>query len=191
MKLGKEFYINGEVTDIAKRLLGKYLYVNNEGVTAGIIVETEAYSYKEKACHAYNNRLTQRTSTMFEEGGVAYVYTCYGIHTLFNVVTNKKGIAEAVLIRAIEPLFGLNIMRSRRGNKKDISAGPGKLTQALGISKKHNGVLLTSADIWIESGISIEDQWIMSSERIGVDYAGEDAKLKWRFFIKNNLFISH
>ncbi|MDH5598434.1 MAG: DNA-3-methyladenine glycosylase [Cyclobacteriaceae bacterium] len=191
MKLGKEFYINGEVTDLAKELLGKYLYVNNSVLTAGKIVETEAYSYKEKACHAYNNRFTKRTSIMFEEGGVAYVYTCYGIHSLFNIVTNKKGIAEAVLIRAIEPMVGQEVMKHRRGGNSDIASGPGKLTQALGISKKHNGTFLTEKEIWIESGIKVDDELIGRSKRIGVDYAEEDAKLEWRFFVKNSPFVSH
>ena len=182
MKLNKSYYLNDDVVVIAKDLVGKELFVRNKGETkSGFIVETEAYSFKERACHAFDFKRTKRTETMFKEGGVAYVYLCYGIHHLFNIVTNERNYPEAVLIRAIEPKSGL-------ADKPRLTSGPGKLTRALGISIDHNSESLTGNAIWIEDvGIRPE---IEISARIGVDYAGEDAKLPWRFSIKNNKWVS-
>lgn len=174
--------MNDDVVAIAKDLVGKVLFVNNgDLIKSGVIAETEAYSYKERACHAYNFRHTNRTSTLFEEGGKAYVYLCYGIHHLFNIVTNKKDYPEAVLIRALEPQNGIE-------NKSGITSGPGKLTRSIGIVMQHNQTDLTGDQIWIEDQGLIPH--IVESKRIGVDYAGEDADLLWRFSIKNNRWVS-
>lgn len=195
MKLPESFYQRTNVVEIAKDLLGKALYTNKDGLfTGGVIVETEAYSWKEKGCHAFGSKKTERNSIMFEKGGYAYVYLCYGMHHLFNVVTNREGVAEAVLIRALEPLMGLSYMINRRGKLKNefhLTSGPGKLTKALGIDRKFNGKYLLDNEVWIEdSGISISRSKVIATPRIGIDYAGEDAALPWRFIIKENKWIS-
>ena len=193
MKLNKSFYERPDVVLIARQLVGKQLVSKIDGViTSGLIVETEAYSWKEKGCHAFDNKRTARTEVMFAAGGVAYVYLCYGMYNLFNIVTNKRDKAEAVLIRALQPLEGIEHMRIRRGKVKDnqLSSGPGKLTQALGISRKHNGIHLHDEHIWIEEGIKVKPTAIVASTRIGIDYAGEDANLPWRFYLRDNIWIS-
>lgn len=193
-KLSRDFYTQPNVVEIARDLIGKKLVTNiNNEVSAGIIVETEAYSGKnDKACHAHMQKKTKRTQVMFELGGHAYVYLCYGIHNLFNIVTNIKGQADAVLIRAIKPLEGFEIMNKRRNQPKPkyrISSGPGCLSEALGINRNHYGLDLTGKQIWIEeSDYALKK--IQSSPRIGVDYAGEDAKLPWRFYEKDNPWVS-
>lgn len=187
------FYTRNNVTQIARQLLGKKLVTNVLGNrSSGIIVETEAYSFRERGCHAYNNRMTNRNKVMFEAGGIAYVYLCYGIHNLFNVVTNKSGVADAVLVRALEPCEGVENMLHRMKTKsiKRITSGPGKLTKALGIDRKFDGMYLNSTEIWIEEGFKIPSKKIVSSTRIGIDYAGEDALLPWRFFVKDNIWVS-
>jgi len=193
MKLAESFYIRRNVTTIARQLLGKILTTKiNNLITGGMIVETEAYSYKERGCHAFKGR-TQRNEVMFEQGGKAYVYLCYGVHEMFNVVTNKTGKADAILIRALEPVSGIEIMQDRMGvnSSKRITSGPGKLTRALGIDRKLNGEELKKNIIWIEDkGIQIKQTAIVRSARIGIDYAGEDALLPWRFTIKGNKWIS-
>jgi DNA-3-methyladenine glycosylase len=193
MKLTESFYIRRNVTTIAKQLLGKILTtrINNQ-VTGGIIVETEAYSYKEKGSHAFKG-MTKRNEVMFEEGGKAYVYLCYGIHEMFNVVTNEAGKADAILIRALEPSIGIEIMQERmRANAPTrITSGPGKLTRALGIDRKLNGEKLNKGVIWIEDqGIKIKPSAIACSARVGIDYDGDDALLPWRFTIKGNKWTS-
>ncbi|UII26297.1 DNA-3-methyladenine glycosylase [Fulvivirga maritima] len=194
MKLKKSFFTNDEVTEVAKSLIGKKLCTRiDDKYSAGIIVETEAYSEVEKACHAFNKRKTARTETLFMEGGTSYVYLCYGIHKLFNVVTNHSGVAEAVLVRAIEPVEGIDTMMLRRGlssNNEKLTSGPGKLTQALGIGLEHNQHDLTEDTVWLEKGIVVSDKLIERSARIGVRYAKEDALLPWRFSIKNNSWVS-
>ncbi len=195
MKLSRDFYTQKNVTAIAKDLLGKVIVCKAEAkLSSGIIVETEAYSFKERGCHAYNNKRTARNEIMFGDGGFAYVYLCYGIHHLFNVVTNRSGCAEAVLVRAIEPLQGIEGMLSRRGMSKvkhSLSSGPGKLTQALGIDIAYNALDLLGNKLWIEdSGINYTRKQIQSSERIGIDYAGSDARLKWRFTVKDSPWLS-
>lgn len=189
--LEREFYTCTNVVQISKDLLGKYLFtdLNNEGVTAGIITETEAYAgVTDKASHAYGNRKTKRTETMYKVGGTAYVYLCYGIHALFNVVTHSAHIPHAVLIRAIKPVEGIDIMLLRRNKTKvdkTLAAGPGTLTKALGIDCKHTGIdLVKSKQIWIEDrGLKIKLKDIVVGPRVGIDYAGEDAKLPYRFRI--------
>ena len=200
MKLEKDFYLSEDVVKISKDLLGKYLFTKIDGkLTAGIIAETEAYAGEiDKASHAYNNRRTKRTEIMFGEGGVSYVYLCYGIHHLFNVVTNYKNAPHAVLVRAIKPVEGIKIILERRNvipegiisefvkkdKKNKIAGGPGTVSQALGIKTEHSGLDLTGNKIWIEDkGIKISQKDIISGPRIGVDYAGEDAKLPYRFIV--------
>ena len=199
MKLVKDFYLREDVVQISKDLLGKYLFTKMDGkLTAGIITETEAYAgVTDKASHAYNNRRTNRTEIMFAEGGISYVYLCYGIHHLFNVVTNVKNVPHAILIRAVKPVEGLKIILERRNiipkdeislfvrnDKKKISGGPGIVSQAMGIKTQHSGSYLTGNKIWIEDkGIKVSKKDIITGPRIGVDYAGEDAELPYRFII--------
>ncbi|MFH1005664.1 MAG: DNA-3-methyladenine glycosylase [Bacteroidota bacterium] len=189
MKLEKDFYTREDVVLIAKELLGKYIFTKiNEKLTAGIITETEAYAgVKDRACHAYNNLRTKRTEVMYAEGGVAYVYFCYGMHHLFNIVTNKKNIPEAILIRAVKPIEGIKIILRRRKRKfltDNICSGPGTVTQALGIKTMHTGITLTGNIIWIEDrGIKYNESEIKKNPRIGVNYAGTDALLPYRFGI--------
>lgn len=178
---------------IARKLLGKVLITGINGeVTAGRIIETEAYSYKERGCHAYNNKQSPRNEVMFAGGGVAYVYLCYGIHNLFNIVTNKTGKAEAVLIRALEPVAGQETMLARMNTKKfnRITSGPGKLTRALGIDRSLNGISLVNSEITIEDAALITSKKIIATTRIGIDYAGKDALLPWRFYVKDNEWVS-
>ncbi len=187
------FYQRNEVTTIARQLLGKKLVTNILGKkSAGLIVETEAYSFRERGCHAYDSRMTNRNKVMFEAGGVAYVYLCYGMHHLFNVVTNKSGAADAVLVRALEPVEGEEWMKDRMQVKsaKRITSGPGKLTKALGIDRTFDGKYLNSAEVWIEEGESVSSRLIVASARIGIDYAGKDALLPWRYSIRDNPWVS-
>lgn len=195
MKLREEFYQGKNVVKIARNLLGKALFTRSTGViTGGMIVETEAYSWKEKGCHAYGAKKTNRNAIMFEKGGYAYVYLCYGMHYLFNVVTNVKDTADAVLIRAIEPIEGIDEMKLRRGekiSKHHLTSGPGKLTRALGIDRSFNGKFLLDGEVWIEDvGKKISNKDIEATPRIGIDYAGDDASLPWRFTIKGNPWVS-
>ncbi|MFN7792686.1 MAG: DNA-3-methyladenine glycosylase, partial [Cyclobacteriaceae bacterium] len=188
-----DFYQRQDVVKIALELIGKVLVTNvNETLTSGVIVETEAYSGNERGCHAYNG-MTERNKVMFDAGGRAYVYLCYGIHQMMNVVTNEKGKADAVLIRALKPSAGINHMleRARTKSIKRLTSGPGKLTKALGIGRKLNGQSLKGSEIWIEDqGISIARQHVVSSPRIGIDYAEEDALLPWRFSLKDSEWVS-
>lgn len=195
-KIPRSFYARDNVVLIAKELLGKTLCTNFGGVlTTGIIVETEAYNGRtDKACHSHTHGKTERTKIMFGQPGFAYVYLCYGIHHLFNVVTNKNGLADAVLIRAIEPLDGVEHILSRRNKTRltrSVGGGPGIASQALGITTNHYGVDLLGNIIWIEDrAIELSDSNIIASPRVGVDYAGEDAKLPWRFRVRKNPFTS-
>lgn len=191
--LPASFYHQNDVVRIARGLLGKKLVTRIDGnLTSGQIVETEAYSYRERGCHAFNNKMTERNKVMFQNGGIAYVYLCYGIHHLFNVVTNCAGKADAVLIRAMQPLQGEETMlaRMKTNSLKRITAGPGKLTKALGIDRKWNGISLDTPDLWIEESVQIRKRDIVTTMRIGIDYAGEDAKLPWRFYLKDNVWVS-
>lgn len=173
---------------IAQELLGKVLFTKINGeITSGIIIETEAYAgITDRASHAFGNRRTERTEIMYSIGGTAYVYFCYGMHHLFNVVTNEKNIPHAVLIRAIKPLDGTELILKRRNKKKlemKICSGPGTVSQGLGIKTFHTGTNLLSKIIWIEEkGIKISKSDIIKKNRIGVDYAGADALLPYRFF---------
>lgn len=195
-KLPRSFYTRDDVVTISKELLGKVLVTNLEGFyTSGIITETEAYQGPEdKASHAFGGRRTPRTEIMYAQGGTAYVYLCYGIHHLFNVVTNKRDVPHAVLIRAIEPLEGIEEMMERRNRYKAdriLTAGPGSMSRALGITTKFTGVSLLGNVIWIEDrGNGISPTEIVAGKRIGVDYAGDHAEWHWRFTIKGNKWVS-
>ncbi|RVU00949.1 DNA-3-methyladenine glycosylase [Mucilaginibacter limnophilus] len=196
MILPLSYYLSNDVVAISRDLIGKYLFTNIDGaVTGGMIVETEAYNgIIDKASHAFGNRRTPRTQTMFEEGGRAYVYLCYGIHEMFNIVTAAEGTPHAVLIRAVQPEVGVDIMQFRRNMtivKPTITAGPGSVAKALGISRKVNNYSLLSNAIWVEDrGVRFNDDDVKTGPRIGVAYAGEDALLPYRFFVKGNPYVS-
>ena len=196
MKLPLSYYSNQDVLFLAKDLLGKVIFTEIDGnITAGIIVETEAYfGIQDKASHAYGGRRTDRTETLYSHGGISYVYLCYGIHHLFNVVTSVENDPHAVLIRAIEPLIGKEIMESRRNmpaSKAAISSGPGSAAKALGIDRTFNQKDLSGSEIWIENhNTQYSLDKIESGPRVGVAYAGEDALLPWRFWIKGNKYVS-
>jgi DNA-3-methyladenine glycosylase len=196
MILPLSFYLRDNVVDIARELLGKYLVTTYGGnFTSGFITETEAYAgINDRASHAYGGRNTSRTEVMFRQGGIAYIYLCYGVHSLFNVVTNIEGIPHAVLIRAIEPVEGIDVMEKRMGKAfsgEHYADGPGKLSKALGIHFHQSGTNLCNTDddktrnkIWIEERNTINaGLQIISTPRIGVNYAGEDAKLPYRFLL--------
>ena len=196
MKLDSSYYRNEDALALAKDLLGKVLYTSIDGViTAGIIVETEAYlGVRDKASHAYGGRRTNRTETMYSDGGVAYVYLCYGMHNLFNVVSSVKDDPHAVLIRAIQPLVGIDEIELRRNmpySKAAISSGPGSAAKALGIDRSFNAKPLTGEAIWIEDqGIHYAADEIAATPRVGIAYAQEHALLPWRFFVKGNKYVS-
>ena len=189
MPLPESFYVRSDVVKIAQQLLGKVLVTCIDNCpTAGIITETEAYAgVTDRASHAFGGRRTKRTETMYMQGGVAYVYLCYGLHCLFNVVTNKTDIPHAVLIRSIEPLEGHEEINRRLAAKKMKPGGngPAKVAVALGISLGHDKTILHSSTIRIEDhGIKIPVKKIIAGPRIGVDYAGADALLPYRFYIE-------
>jgi len=194
--LPQQFYELDDVVAVSRRLLGKVLCTNIRGQTsAGVITETEAYCGRnDKACHANDGLRTARTETMYGPGGRAYVYLCYGIHHLFNVVTNREGLADAVLIRSVRPVEGHSLMlerRSRDALTPVVSNGPGKLTQALGITTGDDGANLLGERIWIEDrGHSVAAADIIASPRIGVDYAGNHALRPWRFYLKDTPWVS-
>ena len=195
-KLPLSFYTRENVLQISRELLGKFLITRIDGViTSGMITEVEAYAgIIDRASHAYKARRTNRTEIMYATGGTAYVYLCYGIHHLFNVVTNKKNHPHAILIRGIEPLVGIDVMLHRRMKNElhySLTRGPGALAQALGIKVMHSGENLLGKVIWIEDrGIKISPKKIAVSKRIGVEYAGTDAQLQYRFYIDGNPWVS-
>jgi DNA-3-methyladenine glycosylase len=190
------FYTQNDVVTISKNLLGKWLFTCFDNVvTGGMIIETEAYAgATDRACHAYCNRRTKRTEVMFQQGGIAYVYLCYGIHSLLNVVTNIEEIPHAVLIRSIFPTHGIEAMLSRRGKiilDPALTSGPGALTQALGVTLKNNAQSFLSSSLWIEDRfVQISEQQIIAGPRIGVEYAKEDAQLPWRFRIERSTALA-
>ncbi len=197
-RIGKEYFSSDDVVSVAEDLLGKVLYSRSDnGVTAGRIVETEAYKAPEdQASHAWNNRRTPRTEVMFGGPGVAYVYICYGIHHLFNIITGPADVPHAVLIRAIEPVEGLDLMLTRRGMttlKPKLTAGPGSLSVAMGFTKNQTGTVLyeSHSNIWLEDdGFDPGKGEVIASTRVGVESAGESAKLPWRFRIRGNRWTS-
>ncbi len=195
MVLPNSFYARKDVVKIARELLGKVLVTTFDGaLTSGMIVEVEAYAgATDKASHAYGNRRTTRTEVMYMQGGAAYVYLCYGIHHLFNVVTNVQDVPHAILIRAIEPLEGIDAMLERRGKEKltpALTAGPGAMSQALGIYTAHTGTSLQGHIRIEDRGIKIPKKYIVAATRVGVAYAMDDALRPYRFYIKDNRFVS-
>lgn len=193
-KLSTDFYRRDDVALIAQELLGKYIITHFEQqYTVGRIVETEAYAgILDKASHAYNNRRTARTEIMFGDAGYAYVYLCYGIHHLFNVVCNLSGKPDAVLIRGIEPVEGVDRMQQRFQYNKfnsSIGRGPGNVSKALGLSVKHSGLSLQQPALFLAEEKQ-EPFTIMTSPRIGVDYAGDHAQWLYRFFIQDHPKVS-
>jgi DNA-3-methyladenine glycosylase len=195
-KLSIDFYDRENVLQIARELLGKVIITKFGGIiTSGRIVETEAYTaIADKASHAFGGKRTARNEAMYAPAGTSYVYICYGMHHLFNVVTNKKNIPDAVLIRAIEPIKGIDIMLQRTGKKKldnTLTKGPGNLGKALGIDKQHSGLSLQAKNIFIaDDGFIVNEIMTGTSKRIGVEGAGESALLPYRFYIKGNKFVS-
>ncbi len=189
MKVSLEFYVREDVVQISRELLGKVLCTKLDGqVTKAIITETEAYAgVSDKASHAYGGRRTKRTEPLYTRGGTAYVYLCYGIHHLFNVVTNKTGTPHAVLIRAGKSFEGCELMHKRRNKRpidKSLLAGPGSLSQALGITTDLTGSNLLGDQIWIEDHkISVADEDIATGPRVGIDYADEDSTRPYRFIV--------
>lgn len=194
--LNDMWYRRAGVVAVARDLLGKVLVTAFEGRrTSGRIVEVEAYNgVVDRASHAWSGRRTRRTEVMFGAGGSAYVYLIYGIHHLFNVVTNEADVPHAVLVRALEPLEGIPVMLERTGKAKldhTLTRGPGNLSKAMGLLTMHTGMSLQGKEIWIgDDGWRAKRGEIVVSPRIGVDYAGEDAALPYRFYIKGNPYVS-
>lgn len=189
------FYRRKNLFQIGKELLGQGLFTQFDGqLTGGKIVEIEVYKGAEdRASHAYGNKKTQRTQVMFEKGGVAYVYLCYGMHHLFNIVTDREEVPYAILVRSILPTHGIETMLKRRKKRSfyaSITQGPGTVTQALGIRTCHNGISLVGDQIWLEREREIAIHHILASPRIGVEYAGRDALLPWRFHLAENSGIT-
>ena len=195
-KLTLEFYERGNVLEIARDLLGKILITKIDGITtSGRIVETEAYiGITDRASHTYNGKRTARNEHMYGAAGNTYVYICYGMHHLFNVVTNKKNVPDAVLIRAVEPMAGIDSMLKRTGKLKldnTLTKGPGNVGKALGISKSHSGLNLMGSRISIgDDNTAYPEKEVGTSLRIGVEGAGEAALYPYRFFVKGNKFVS-
>lgn len=195
-KLPIEFYKETNVIEAAKKLLGKIIVTNfNEELTSARIVETEAYvAISDKASHSFNGKRTLRNEHMYGNAGISYVYICYGMHHLFNVVTNKKDVPDAVLIRAAEPLAGIDIMLKRTCKIKlnnTLTKGPGNMSRALGISKQHSGIELTGSEIYIcDDGFAVSKPLLGISKRIGIDGAVEAVDYPYRFYVKGNKYVS-
>lgn len=199
MRLTREFYAR-ETLQVAKELLGKILVHEVNGVKlSGKIVETEAYiGSVDKACHAYGGKKTPRVETLYGRPGIAYVYFIYGLYHCFNVITKEEGFPEGVLIRAIEPIEGIEVMSKLRFKKsyteltkaeyKNLTSGPSKLCIAMDINKENNKQDLCSNELYIED--SEEEVEIIEAKRIGIDYAEEAKDFLWRFYIKNNMWVS-
>lgn len=195
MKLARARYTRADVVAVARRLLGSLLVApaRDGRRVSGIIVETEAYRGPEdRASHAYGGRRTRRTETMYAPGGTAYVYFVYGMYHQFNVVTNVADVPHAVLVRALEPVEGVELMRRRRGGAAplDLTSGPGKLCIALGIDRRLDGADLLGDRIWLEAGRRVRPAAIAAGPRVGIDYALEWAARPWRFWLRGNPFVS-
>lgn len=197
MLLNRSFFLREDVVVIARDLIGKYIVTTFDGeITSGMISETEAYAgITDKASHAFGGRNTARTEVMYMQGGTAYIYLCYGIHSLFNIVTNYRGIPHAILIRAFRPMEGIHVMERRLGRKagnRSLTSGPGNVAKALGIHYSLSGADLCAErankkenGIWIEDrGILPANAEIIVTPRIGIAYAGNDALLPYRFLLK-------
>lgn len=190
-KLNRDFYSH-DACCVAEKLIGKVLvHDSHDGLTSGIIVEAEAYRGPEdKAAHSYAGKRTSRTEIMYHEGGLAYVYLIYGMYCCFNVTASYPGKPEAVLIRAIEPLEGIELMIRRRKISRviDLCNGPGKLCSAMGITREHYGIDLCGDELYITEGV--KDFRVKASERVNIDYAEECRKFLWRYFADGNKFVS-
>lgn len=195
-KVPLSFYNRKDVLQIAKELLGKIVVSKMDGMlTSGRIVETEGYvGLTDKASHSFGEKRTARNEHMYADAGTAYIYVCYGIHQMLNVVTNEKNIPDAILIRAIEPLDGVEIMTERTGKEntdKTITKGPGNVGKALGIFKHHSGLHLSGDEIYfLDDGFHFTENEIGISKRIGVEGAGTDGLLPYRFYVKGNKYVS-
>jgi len=193
MKLKKEFYMRETLT-VAKDLLGTTLvHETSEGILKGKIVEVEAYKGpKDAASHAYKNKATKRTHILFEAGGYAYIHLIYGMYYCFNVVTADKNVPESVLVRALEPLEGIDIMKKHRrtDNLKNLTNGPGKLCKALAINKDCYGLDLCTSSLYIEEGDTVPASSILATKRINIDYSGEAKEYLWRYVISDSKFLS-
>jgi len=202
-KLPREFYTRDDTLQIARDLLGKILVIPDDagGRISGKIVETEAYlGAIDKAAHSYGNRRTPRTETMFALGGTVYIFFIYGMYFQFNVVVGENDTPHAILIRAVEPVENIEIMRQRRRLKsknpvsavpdKNLTSGPGKLCIALGIDKSFNNESLLGDKVWVEEAKNLAEKEIACGKRVGIDYAEEFAEKPWRFWIKDNPFVS-
>ena len=193
--LGRAFYARDDVLEVARDLLGCLLVVPTRTGrrVSGRIVETEAYRGPEdRASHAYGGRRTARTETMYGAGGTAYVYFVYGMYHQFNVVTNAADVPHAVLVRALEPVEGVDLMRRRRGRARprDLASGPGKLCIALGIDRGFDRADLRGDRVWIEAGAALRPREIASGPRVGIDYAGDWAARPWRFWVRDHPCVS-
>ena len=195
-KLPINFYKRKDVVAIARELLGKIVVTNFDGViTSGRIVETEAYvAHIDKASHSFGGRRTAKNEHMYAHPGTAYVYICYGMHQMFNIVTNEKDIPDAVLIRAVEPMEGIDSMLQRTGKKKldfTLTKGPGNVGKALGIFKKHSGMHLLDNEIYlVDDGFELKKSETGISKRIGVESAFPDSELPYRFYVRGNKYVS-
>lgn len=194
-KIPLSYYQEEDVVFLARDLLGKILVTKiGNSITGGIITETEAYAgINDRASHAYGGRRTGRTEVMYNYGGMSYVYLCYGVHYLFNIVASKRETPHAVLVRGVYPVIGWDTILCRRNmaiKSSKVSNGPGKLTKALGINLTHNGLTLDGDVIWLEDrGVIIKQGHILTSKRIGVAYASDDAHLPYRFNLQFEKYI--
>jgi len=197
LALPAAFYQRADVLTVARELLGKHVFTRLDGeLTGGRIVETEAYRHEgDPSITLHLQRKKQQAEALYQPGGHAYLYTVYRVHTLFNITVNDAAHPDAVLIRAIEPLAGIDVMQRRRGLAKvarNLTAGPGVLSQALGLTPALNGELVTGPLIWFEdTGEVITDENVLASSRVGLEYAGEEAvALPWRFRVKDSKWTS-
>ncbi len=193
MIITRDFYQRDAVT-VARSLLGLTLvHETEEGITKGIIVETEAYmGIKDPAAHSYKKSPSGRTNVQYGEGGYAYIYLIYGMYYCMNIVTNRADIPEVVLLRALEPIEGIDLMKKRRGTDKilNLCSGPGKLCSAMGITMDNYGTDLCGSQLYLEESEGCKTDGIVASRRINIDYAGEAKDYLWRFTIKDNKYIS-
>lgn len=192
MKLNRDFYLRPGLI-VAQELIGKQLVHNSlEGTTKGIIVEAEAYiGPNDAASHAYNSLKTERTAIQYGPGGYSYIYSIYGLHTCMNIVANQESFPEVVLIRALQPTAGIELMQQRRKKQamRELCNGPGKLSQAMGITKKHYGTDLCDNELFVETVNDVKPI-VSATKRINIDYAGEAIDYLWRFVLRDNKFIS-
>ncbi len=195
MKLTRQFYIRPDTLRIASDLLGKMIVVPDEDGSrvSGMIVETEAYlGTIDRAAHSYGGRRTPRNEVVYGKGGQVYVFLVYGLYYQCNVVCGEVDTPHAILLRAVEPIEGIEKMRERRGemNDRNLTSGPGKLCIALGIDRGCNGEDLLGDRIWFEDYQTFKKSQIADGKRIGIDYAGEDTEKPWRFWVKDNAYVS-